>query len=366
MFSIKDALPPVGGRGFVNYPYFDYEKPFVSAAINNNGLPGGQPINNADRQVLPQFDRMPSPEFGMTYTDLLTKPDLMKKFLISVIQMNYSVGHLSVPPLVKAMWWDHLEGTMVLTPLFEVHSNVGEGEVVPLRTVKFDKLNVKMSKSVLKMGITDEMKLASKDTFITPQAYMQSRMGEAFAYELDSQIMEQLQNDPMKLTVNLKEDARDKNIHLLMEKAIPQIIGAFMQSHLRVTGVAVNPSTWAFFQGVLNHNYHGMAMFREGVFPFLQGVDVCPCSIVPAGKMYFVSNEAPGIMVLNYPDVIGRGSDDIDTGSETQRVDVYRQCFSNILRREVKKTSGNYHANAGVLELTLDGAPGDQELEDIK
>lgn len=344
VISKEDRLPPVGGRGFVNYPYFDYEKPFVRTQINNVG---------------PQIDHMPSAEFGLTYTDLLTKPDLMKKFLISVIEMNYSVGHLSVPPLVRAMWWDQMEGTFVLAPLFEVHSNVGEGEVIPLRTVKFDKLKVSMTKSVLKIGITDEMKMASRAAFITPQDYMRSRMGEAFAYELDAQILTQLQNKPMKTYVDMEEG--EKSVQKLVEKVIPGIIGAFMQTHLRVTGLAVNPMTWAYFQGVLNRTYHGMAMFREGVFPLMQGVDVCPCSLVPYNKMYFVSNEAPGIMVLNMQEVVGRGFDDIDTASEVQRVDVYRQCFSNIITRQVKtKKNGQeetYTANAGVYELTLNGVP---------
>lgn len=348
-----------GGRGFVNYPYFKNEEP---TSINNAGLT--------------QVNEIPAPQYGWTVSDLLN-PNLMKKFMLSVIQLNYSVGHLSVPPLVNAIWWEHRKGMMPLAPLFEVHSNVGEGEVVPFTTVPFESIEVSMTKSVLKMAITDEMKMDANDTFISPQDYMQTRMGEAFAYELDKQVLEQLQQSPMKHTVNMSESEADpktrapagnKPIQELVERIFPFIIGSFLRTQHRVTGVAVNPMTWAYLQGVLNREYHGLAMYREGVFPLMQTVDVCPCSLVPQDKMYFVSNETPGIMVITHPDIKAHAFDDVDTASEVQRVDVYRQVFSNILTTEFKEldvAQDSYKANAGVFELTLENLPWTRDMHKL-
>lgn len=349
---------PAGGRGFVNHPYFKNELHELHA-INNAGLP--------------EIDQIPAPEYGYTLSDLLNEK-LMRKFILGVIQMNYSVGHLSVPPLVDAMMWPHRRGIFAMAPLFEVHSNVGEAETVPLTTAKFESVEVSMTKSVLKMGISDEMKLDSRDSFISPRDYMQTRMGEAFAYELDKQVLEQLQNKPMKYLIDLTEPQPPedrKPIKELIEKVFPYIIGSFLRSQHSITGVAVNPTTWAYLQGLLNREYHGMAMYREGVFPLMQNVDVCPCSLVPETKMYFVSNNAPGIMVLTHPEIIGHGFDDVDTATEVQRVDVYRQVFSNILTRDFKPivdvhqdpehpgavSKEIYTANAGVFELELKGMP---------
>lgn len=166
-----------------------------------------------------------------------------------------------------------------------------------------------------------------------------------------------------------------------MENIVPEIWYNFEQSNRAPTAMMLNFATYTKLFSTLNRDYHGLGTYDDNFLPGLRDIKVIKCNLIRPGEIYFVSNQVPGILLLEFEEVKSYSHQDIDIGQFVMRIDVFRQVISNLYQREFNETrpqkvhknlqndvwtsktvADPYMANSGVLKLRIHGfeAPADK------
>lgn len=328
---------------------------------------------------------VPAPKLGWTYEQLMSDGLCQKQFISEILTQPYSLGHLYDEAVLPRQTINALDGRFAYGGMISVDTDVGEAEVRPSHTADFKYMDARLTKDVAKFTITDEALIRGKNAIISPQDYFLSREGEAFLHALDQRIYRELNNSPMKMYWNASKVDRpspDPGITTdFMENIVPEIWYNFEQSNRAPTAMMLNFATYTKLFSTLNRDYHGLGTYDDNFLPGLRDIKVIKCNLIRPGEIYFVSNQVPGILLLEFEEVKSYSHQDIDIGQFVMRIDVFRQVISNLYQREFNETrpqkvhknlqndvwtsktvADPYMANSGVLKLRVHGfeAPADK------
>lgn len=285
------------------------------------------------------------PSTGYMITDMMTDAICQHYFLSKVIQESYSVGHLAHPALVTTEIMDNMAGRIPKFGKMEVHTNIGELESVAMVHPELDYVDVKMTKDVIKFAISDEMQQMQAQ--FAPLDIMLGQEMQAFQYALDKRIMDVMAQNPMRINVTGMASDPKK----FLKDTIPRARRLFSRLNLAPTALAINDATYSQLFAYLNESYTGLSTYQDDQIPGLRNMEIVISNMVPTNKVYLVSNDAPGIMVLNKAQVEPRTVDDADLGAWVFRTDFYRQVVGN-LRQHINR-AGEV-CNSGIIEITTD------------